>query len=68
MIALVFITCLETSPDICQERSLLFSEQMTPMRCLMNAQPQLADWAKTHPRWKVASYRCGRPEQFGGKV
>lgn len=64
MIALVFVTCLQISPTVCEERSLLFSEQMTPMACLMNAQPHLAEWRATHPDWKISSFRCGRPEQF----
>ena len=64
MIALVFITCLQTSPTVCEERTMLYQEQMTPMACLMNAQPELAKWKATHPNWRITSYRCGRPERM----
>lgn len=68
MIALVFIACLQSSPDICREQQLLYAEAMTPMRCLMEAQPHLAQWRNAHPDWRVARWRCGRPSQFAQKA
>ncbi|MEM1300220.1 MAG: hypothetical protein AAGH68_13185 [Pseudomonadota bacterium] len=68
MIVLAFVACLQSSPDVCREQNLLFSEQMSPMTCLMQAQPRLAEWSNTHPGWRVASWRCGSSEQFGTKV
>ena len=68
MIALVFVACMQTQPNVCQEQNLLFAEAMSPMTCLMQAQPRLAEWANTHPGWRVGSWRCGRPEQFGERV
>ena len=64
MIALVFTACLQASPMVCQEQNLLFAEQMTPMACLMNAQPELAKWKATHPRWRISSFKCGRPDRM----
>lgn len=68
MIVLVFVACLEASPTVCEEQNLLFSEPMSPMTCLMQAQPRLAEWTATHPRWRIGSWRCGRPEQFGTSI
>lgn len=58
MIKLVFLVCLAGSPDTCEEREIPIHETVTPMRCLMGAQPTLAEWRATHPGWRVASWRC----------
>lgn len=68
MIALVFVACLQSSPNVCQEQNLLFSEAMSPMTCLMQAQPRLAEWNNENPKWRIGSWRCGRPEQFGTRI
>lgn len=68
MIVLAFVACLQSEPNQCQEQNLLFAEQMTPMTCLMQAQPRLAEWTNEHPGWRVASWRCGRPDQFGTPI
>ena len=61
MIALVFIVCLQSDPQTCQERNLLFTDQqLTPMACLMNAQTRLAEWSESHPRWRIAKWKCGQ--------
>ena len=57
MIELIFVTCLSASPTDCQERSLLYTD-ISPMTCLMDAQPELAKWVQSHPSWKVANWRC----------
>ena len=58
MIELVFVACLSTSPDVCRERNLTFMESITPMACLLRAQPELARWTETHPKWRVARWKC----------
>lgn len=57
MIELLFIACLSTEPSQCQERSLLFTD-VTPMQCLMGAQPELAKWVGMHPNQSIHSWRC----------
>lgn len=59
MIELLFVTCLVTAPDDCRERSLLYTD-ITPMTCLMGAQPELAKWAAGHPKFAIRSWRCRR--------
>ncbi|MCR8548410.1 hypothetical protein M4578_11255 [Salipiger sp. P9] len=57
MIELLFVACLSTAPDQCQERSLLFTD-ITPMTCVMGAQPELAKWTQTHPAFTVTGWKC----------
>ena len=60
MIELLFVTCLATAPDTsntCRQRSLLFTD-VSPMACMMGAQPQLAKWVNEHPGQRVASWKC----------
>jgi hypothetical protein len=57
MIELLFVACLSSEPDKCLERSLLFTD-ITPMQCMMVAQPELAKWVDTHPDEQIRSWRC----------
>lgn len=60
MIALVFVVCLQTQPDVCREQNLLFTaDQLTPMACMMQAQARLAEWSQEHPKWLVGRWKCG---------
>lgn len=58
MIELVFIACLATAPDHCETKALQFAENISPGRCLMGAQPRLAEWTNTHPNWRVKRWKC----------
>lgn len=57
MIELVFVACLVSAPEDCQERGLLFTD-VSPMQCLMGAQPELAKWVESHPNQQIKSWRC----------
>lgn len=57
MVELLFLACLSTEPANCEERSLLYSD-ITPMTCMMAAQPALADWVAGHPNWTIARWSC----------
>jgi hypothetical protein len=57
MIELLFVACLASAPEDCRERSLVFSD-ITPMQCLMGAQPELAKWTASHPQMEIRSWRC----------
>ncbi len=63
MVELLFIACLTGSPDVCEERNLLYYG-VTPMSCMLGAQGELAKWAEQHPgqtisRWSCRSQRPG---------
>lgn len=57
MIELMFVVCLSTAPTECENRSLLFTD-ISPMACMMGAQPELAKWAESHPRYSVGRWSC----------
>ncbi|WP_152474165.1 hypothetical protein [Roseovarius sp. THAF9] len=57
MIELLFIACMANDPTQCRERSLIFTN-VTPMQCLMGAQPELAKWVVSHPNSRIRSWRC----------
>ena len=57
MIELLFVACLATSPEECRERSLVFTN-ITPMTCMMGAQPELAKWVNAHPNYTIQSWKC----------
>ncbi|MBP0484764.1 hypothetical protein [Sagittula salina] len=60
MIELIFVACMfgaQSQSANCQERSLLFTD-VTPMTCMMGAQPQLAQWVNEHPGQRVRSWKC----------
>lgn len=57
MIELLFVACLANAPEECSERALMFTD-VSPMACLMGAQPELAKWTNTHPGYEIKSFRC----------
>lgn len=57
MIELVFLACLSSQPEICEEKALQFTD-LSLMTCLMGAQPQLALWQGDHPGWTVQRWTC----------
>lgn len=67
MMTLVFLVCLASRPDVCEERRIPIYETVSPMACLMGAQPTLAAWRETHPGWRVGRWRCegGRTARLG---
>ncbi len=58
MIELLFVVCLASASDVCETKALQFAEDVTPMACLMGAQPHLAQWQVQHPKWRINSWRC----------
>ncbi len=66
MIELVFIACLAAAPDRCEENTLQFLAPLSPMACMMGAQPQLAQWSARHPKWRIARWAC-RPAGIAGR-
>jgi hypothetical protein len=62
MIELAFVVCLRTTPDLCEERRISYLPEVGLMACMMQAQPQLAQWQEIHPHLSVARWTC----QFSG--
>ncbi|WP_042249010.1 hypothetical protein [Paracoccus sp. PAMC 22219] len=65
MIELLFVACLSTQPATCQDRSMLFSDEIGLMACTMGAQAHLAQWAARHPHERVARWKCQAVDRSG---
>ncbi len=62
MVELVATICLAIGG--CRDVSLNVSDVMTPMQCLLKAQPEAAKWVHEHPGWRVAKLTCGRVGRY----
>jgi len=59
---LVFLVCLISSPATCREERLNFAfEAASSLGCMTAAQPKMAEWANTHPEWRVTRWKCVPP-------
>lgn len=66
---LVLAICMLASPGECREERLSISmEETAPMQCMIGAQPVIAEWAQTHPKWKVERWRCGVAGREGYRI
>jgi hypothetical protein len=56
---LLFVACLITSPADCrQERMPLNIDSESATACMMQAQPALAEWINSHPKYQISRWRC----------
>ena len=58
MIELSFIVCLKTMMHLCDERSIYYLPDVGLLACMMQAQPQLAEWTAAHPELQVIRWTC----------
>lgn len=65
MIELIFVTCMSFAPSNCQERSLLFTDEVNLMTCMLHGQAEMARWIETHPSETVQSWKCRAPRSDG---
>jgi hypothetical protein len=61
MIELLFTACLIADPSACEERSMTFVAQPSPVACLVQAPPELAAWVGQHPAFTIAAWHCEDP-------
>lgn len=65
MLELLVSVCLIDEPSRCKDVSLTFSvESMTPMQCMMGAQPEVAKWIDEHPKWVAKRWSCAPAGQI----
>lgn len=57
MIELLFLACFSQNVAQCEEHSFQYVD-MTPMSCMMGAQPVLAKWGDQHPNWIITKWKC----------
>lgn len=58
---LLLSICLVSSPADCRSENITVSMEATaPMACMMTAQQTIAQWQESHPKWRVARWKCGQ--------
>lgn len=58
MLALVLTVCLQADASTCKEERIEFNG--SPVACLVQGAPILAEWGDDHPEWIIKSWKCGR--------
>ena len=78
MTVLILSTCLLVDPtdpskgfsEKCKEVNLTYADEgeapLTPMQCVMRAQPEIAKWVEEHPKWAVKKWKCSSREESAG--
>ena len=56
---LLLTVCLLAVPTDCRDEHIPSLEPLAPMACLTGAQPMIAEWSASHPKWKITRWRCG---------
>ncbi len=65
MLELLVSVCLISDPARCKDVSLVYSDEgLTPMQCMMGAQPEIAKWVESHPQWALKKWTCQRAGLF----
>lgn len=58
-IQLVIVACVTNQPAECRNWPVTFMEPgLTARRCIMGAQPFMAEWAGEHPNWTIKKWWC----------
>ena len=65
MLELMVSVCLISDPARCKDVALTYSaENLTPMQCVMGAQPEIAKWIEAHPKWALKRWTCHRAGRY----
>ncbi len=58
MIELVLIYCLSDAPDRCIERREPLAGPASALECTINAQAHAQEYVVSHPKYRLARWRC----------
>lgn len=67
-INILIYVCLLSSPDVCEERSIPMSEAGSLSQCYYWAQPHIAAWSTTHPKYKIMKWTCASRSADGEPI
>lgn len=67
-VALVMTVCLLKNATYCEKQEYQFESHGSLMQCMFEAQPWIAEWTTTHPKWKVMRWRCEMPGREGQDI
>lgn len=57
-INVLLYVCLLSNPNQCEERALPISDVGSIGQCMVWAQPHIAQWSSTHPKYKIVRWKC----------
>jgi hypothetical protein len=58
MLELVIVYCMIGAPDRCVERGQIMQEGVSQIGCVTLGQMMGQEYLKTHPNWRLATWRC----------
>ena len=61
MIEIIVTVCSLAQPVNGEDRHLQFAWEGSLARCMMAAQPYIAEWIGEHPTWTAVRWRCAYP-------
>lgn len=65
MLELLVSVCLISDPTQCKDVNLVYTDEaLTPMQCMMGAQPEIAKWIEAHPQWTLKRWTCQKAGLF----
>lgn len=65
LVQFAYVTfCLIANPVECKVEHFAIGEPMTPMQCIMAAQPEIAKYLESHPKWKSTRITCGPDRKY----
>lgn len=68
IVHIILTVCTLSMPERCEERRLRLEWSGTLTRCVMDAEPYIAEWTDAHPNWRAERWRCVYPENEDEKV
>ncbi|MBV9432391.1 MAG: hypothetical protein JO137_11270 [Hyphomicrobiales bacterium] len=63
---IVLTVCSLASAEICEDQRIVVDSRVSLQKCVMEAEPTMAQWAVEHPDWTITRWHCeysGRRQQ-----
>jgi hypothetical protein len=58
VLEIVFTVCAIGNANMCEDKHIAVEQQLSPIACVMQAQPTMAQWAAENPNWTIQRWRC----------
>lgn len=67
-IQIVMYVCLLTNPDACENKAIPAADAGSVSQCMFWAQPQIAAWSTSHPKYKIVRWKCSVTGAEGERI
>jgi hypothetical protein len=58
MVDLILMVCMVEDARKCHDEHLYFESHGSLERCMFQAMPYMAEWARNHPQWRITGFHC----------